>query len=253
MFRPSSCSHGTAAWSEDEERHAMLVESIRIPKRREGIVIRILTQKQSDSQFTMTTEGLSTFGQLEIRIEFHDSELIEDGKCFLSFVSDYVTSGAKLRAGETMGYGYWATKFEDGGEQTLETWEYNAEATELIRGVTHALRYWRDQNATCKKYSAAFEPPRADRRSVISKGVFEGLPVQGVRYCSPDHMSGWWITTDQYDGDVNSLMNEHSYHLTAARPDLAKYLALPHGFRFDTSQGEDVWFEEEVATELTNS
>jgi len=201
----------------------------------------------------MRTEGLSALGHSEIRIEFHDSELIEEGKSFLSFISDYVTNGAKLRAGETMGYGYWATKFEDAGEQTLETWEYNAEATEFIRGASLTLQYWKDQNATCKKYSAEFEPPRADRLSVISKGVFEGLPVQGVRYISPDQMSGWWITTDQYDGDINSLMNEHTYHLTAARPDLAKYLALPHGFRFDTSQGEDVWFDEEVAMALTNS
>ena len=33
-----------------------------------------------NSRFTMRTEGLSTLGHSEIRIEFHDSELIEEGK-----------------------------------------------------------------------------------------------------------------------------------------------------------------------------
>jgi hypothetical protein len=70
--------------------------------------------------------------------------------------------------------------------------------------------------------------------------------VQGIRYPSPDHMSGWWITTDRYDGNIKSLRYEHTYHVTAARPALAKYLALPDGFRFNFSAGEEVWFDEKV-------
>jgi hypothetical protein len=77
----------------------------------------------------------------------------------------------------------------------------------------------------------------------------QGDAVQGVRYPSPEHMSGWWITTDRYDGDIRSLTQEHLYHLTAARPDLARCLALPFGFRFDQASGEDVWFDEQVARE----
>jgi hypothetical protein len=211
-------------------------------------VIHILTQKQSDSLVTLKTEGLSTIGHPEILVEFGDSELMAEGKAFLRCISDYVRSGAKLRAGETMSYGYWATKFAEAAEEDLlETWEYNAAATDFMKGAGLTLRYWKDQNATCNKYGAAFDPPKADQLSVISKGVLEGLPVQGVRYPAPDHMTGWWITTDQYDGDINSLMNEHSYHVTAARPELAKFFALPAGFRFDLSSFEDVWFEEEVA------
>ena len=77
------------------------------------------------------------------------------------------------------------------------------------------------------------------------------MPVQGVRYPSPDPMSGWWITTDQYDGDINSLKREHTSHVTAARPDLAKYLALPTGFRFDLSGREDVWLDEKVSEAIS--
>ena len=46
-------------------------------------------------------------------------------------------------------------------------------------------------------------------------------------------MSGWWLITEKYDGNIESLKHEHTYHVTAARPDLASFLALPYGFRFD--------------------
>jgi hypothetical protein len=45
------------------------------------------------------------------------------------------------------------------------------------------------------------------------------------------------------------LKREHLYHVTAARPDLAEYVALPYGFRFDLSQGQDVWFDPKVASQ----
>jgi hypothetical protein len=82
---------------------------------------------------------------------------------------------------------------------------------------------------------------------MVSKGVLEGEAVQGVRYPSPSHMSGWWITTDQYDGNAKSLSREHIYHLTHARPDLAKYIALSFGFCFNLEDGERVYFDQEVA------
>ena len=210
-------------------------------------MIEIITQEQSDSALIAKTDGLFVTGHPEVMVEIHEPTLLEEAKDFLRCVSDYVIEGAKLKADQTLGYGYWLTKFRNGGENTLETWEYNATATDFVKGASLTLKYWKDQNSICERYRAAFQPPSPDQLSVISKGVFEGLPVQGVRYPSPDNMSGWWITTDEYDGDVGSLRKEHTYHLTASRPDLAKYLALPYGFRFDLSTFEDVWYEQDVA------
>jgi hypothetical protein len=209
--------------------------------------IRILMQKESEFLLKVETRGLSSIGHKELLVEFHRSDLTQVAEGFLRYVSDYLLqSRATLRPDETMLYGYWLTKFKDAGKNKLETWEYNSSATEFIKGGTLTLQYWKDQHSICEAYATRFEPPRPDQLSVISHGVLEGLPVQGVRYPSPDHMSGWWITTDQYDGDIKSLKHEHTYHITDARPDLAKYIALPPGFRFDLSSFEDVWFEEEV-------
>jgi hypothetical protein len=43
------------------------------------------------------------------------------------------------------------------------------------------------------------------------------------------------------------LQPTHLYHVTAARPELTRYLALPYGFRVRLEGGEHIWFDEEVA------
>ena len=196
------------------------------------------------------TRGLLAQGHAELSVSVADAVILAESKAFLCYVAGYVLDqSVHIRPGETLRYGYWLVKFELRDDRMLQVWEYNAEGTEFIPGATLALTYWRDQHLVCEKFGAAFSAPQADQLAVISEGVLEGDSVQGVRYPSPGHMSGWWITSDRYDGDIRSLKHEHLYHVTAARPELVQYLALPYGFRFDLSQREDVWFEESVAKE----
>jgi hypothetical protein len=212
-------------------------------------MIRLVTEKQSDSQVSIKTLGLNSVGQSEIRVEVLDPELMGEAEEFLNYVSHYVTTSRKrISPGETMAYGYWLVKFQGAGHNVLETWEYKADASDFVKGANLTLRYWRDQHVICKLHGTEFKPPRPDKLTVISDGVLEGAPVEGVRYPSPDHMSGWWITTDQYNGDIKTLKHQHTYHVTAARPELIKYLALPDGFRFNLSATEDVWLDEKVAS-----
>lgn len=198
----------------------------------------------------LQTWGLARYSHPELRLSIKNSVLLEEGKSFLRFVVDYLAqSNAKIKPGETLAYGYWLTKFELSGDGVLEVFESNSTATEFVDGAELALTYWRDQHAVCDQVSANFDPPRPDKKVAISTGVYEGDPVEGVRYPSPEHMSGWWLTTDRYDGNIKSLEIVHLYHVTATRPDLVRYLALPYGFRFRTSQAgpADVWFDEKVA------
>lgn len=106
------------------------------------------------------------------------------------------------------------------------------------------------QKKCCKHYSASYSPVDLNQMVVISQGVYEGMPVEGVRYPSPNHMSGWWLTTDDYDGDANSLKTVHYCHIQKARPDIAIYMALPFGYRFQIGgSDESVWFDQTVANE----
>jgi hypothetical protein len=75
----------------------------------------------------------------------------------------------------------------------------------------------------------------------VSEGVFEGRDVEAMRYPAPEHMSGWWTTTDLYDGNVESIRTEHAYHLVEHRPELVQYLALPPGFWLRTGSESGVF------------
>ena len=210
-------------------------------------MIDLIKVGNSDGCFTVRTQGLRDVGHWEVSIDV-DGSLVEESTQFLNYVCDYILGSEKqLKSGETMAYGYWLVQFQKAQqEEYLETWEYRADASTFVKGGQLTLGYWRDQHCVCDLYKAPFSPPRPNRLTVLSAGVMEGLPAQGVRYLSPDNMSGWWITSDSYDGNMKSLRREHTYHLTAARPDLAKYLALPDGFRFNFSVAQEVWFDEKV-------
>ena len=211
-------------------------------------MIQIVENTNRSGLITVTTVGLpSTIKHPEISIEVNNSELREEAEIFLRYIADYLIQYQKqIRAGETLAYGYWLVKFEQAEADILEIWEQDVVGAEFVKGADLALTYWRDQHQTCSQHAAEFKPPHLNQLTVVSDGVFEGLPIKAVRYPSPDHMSGWWLITSKYDGNIKNLRNEHSFHVTARRPDVARFLALPSGFRFDTDTG-NVWLDEEVA------
>ncbi len=197
---------------------------------------------------TVATRGLTRKGQAEMIVSVDSPDLVNEAEAFLLFVSDYIErAGARIRSGETLIYGYWLVKFQPTDREDLRVWERDPQFTTYVPGASLTLRYWRDQNAVCRKYGTCFHPPNPGELTVLSAGVMEGRPVQAVRYLMGEPLSGWMIVTDLYDGKIESLTNHCTYHVTAARPDLAKYLALPHGFRFDLTDGEKVWFDPEAA------
>lgn len=186
----------------------------------------------------MATVGLRLMDGREICAAIDDVNLSNECRAFVQFAAEYIESGHPIKPGEMLGYGYWITKAVADDKGRLCFWEYTPDAVEYVPGVSNAVRYWRDQHRVCERASSLFCPPNAGQMVVISDGVIEGDAVQGVRYPSPSHMSGWWITTDRYDGNVSSLRTVHAYHLTAARPDLAAFLGLATGYRFYSDNAE---------------
>ncbi|WP_442753151.1 immunity protein Imm33 domain-containing protein [Flavobacterium lindanitolerans] len=60
-------------------------------------------------------------------------------------------------------------------------------------------------------------------------------------------MSGWYLTTNLYNDDINSLKQIGLPDLARRRTELIKYLALDSSFRFfSDSKNDEVWFDEEV-------
>lgn len=195
---------------------------------------------------TCQTDGLLGFCGYEIVATVDKPSLLDGADEFVQFIGDYVVAGNTIGAGETIQFGYWLAQAQMDDCQRLTCWELNADASEFVFGISTSVSYWLEQHQICQRVQAAFTPPQLDQMVVISDGVYEGDRVDGVRYPSPDHMSGWWLTTDRYNGDIGTLKTVHAHHLSAHRPDLIKFLALPFGYRFCSRQS-DVWFDQQVA------
>ncbi|ARU60928.1 hypothetical protein CBW65_07410 [Tumebacillus avium] len=171
-------------------------------------------------------------------------DYIEVLKYLVDYILDY---NPTIKPDQTIAYYSWILKLNSDDAPFYNLWEADSNGDGYIQGVDYSIQVIREQGEECKKHNVTPSFPTFAQNIVISKGVYEGLAVDAVRYPSPSHMSGWWITTDLYDDNIDSLMNVHYYHLAFKRPDLLKYLALPYGFRFYISEREkDVWFSQDV-------
>jgi len=195
----------------------------------------------------LTTEGLNKNFEFEFSVYVDDVDLCESAVGFLNFISDYVKSGSKVSAGETIAYGCWITKVEQNDKNELFFSEQLPVTGEYKLGISLTLRLWEEQQELCRNKGAEYIPPLFQQMVAISDGVLEGEATEGVRYPSPRHMSGWWLTTDRYNGDIKTIRTVHLYHVVIVRPDLIKYLGLPFGYRFHASS-DQAWFDQKVMT-----
>lgn len=202
----------------------------------------------------LVTEGLISLGHPELALPLVGTTQRDEAKELLEVIVRYVSGGTRIDAGQTLGYGYWHVSFEVDVAGRLGIREPRAEPGHYAPGAYApgaelTLTYWRTQQAMCRLYQASFTPPRPDQLAAISCGVLEGGRVEAVRYRAPPHMSGWFVWTPEWDNDIKSMRVEHLHHLTARRPDLAGYLALPPGFRVHEGAVPDARFDEDVAAE----
>lgn len=197
------------------------------------------------------THGLTNHGLPELEVSVKDASLLPDAQRFLSNMGEALQQGTiHLHPGETVQCGYWLVKFDAKSPGLLSASEPNAENTEFVPGADLALSYRRDQKRVCREHGASLDPPTPLCLIACSDGVLEGRsPIGGTRYRYTGKMSGWFLSTDLYDGTNNTVKLHHAYHVTAARPELAKYLALPPGYRFDHGATAHVRFDPELAAE----
>ncbi|SHN22481.1 hypothetical protein SAMN05216593_1159 [Pseudomonas asturiensis] len=192
----------------------------------------------NDSGLLLNTEGLLQHYGYEITVQIHDDDLEEHAIAFIETVANYLDTGHEISSNETLGYGSWVTKMQLNDCKELIFFEQVPLTGDCVLGITTTLTMWAEQHAMCAKAGVEYSVPRHDQLIVISDGVLEGDPAEGVRYSSPEHMSGWWITTDRYNGDTKTLKTVHAHHVAEHRPDLVKFLALPFGYRFYGITGE---------------
>ncbi|MCF6404402.1 hypothetical protein L3C95_16005 [Chitinophaga filiformis] len=84
--------------------------------------------------------------------------------------------------------------------------------------------------------------PSLNQKIAVDDGALAGEEVYGIRYEAPEHMSGWYVTSDSYDGNIANLKVIDLFSFLPKRKDLIQFLALPPGYEFQIREGKyDVW------------
>lgn len=103
-----------------------------------------------------------------------------------------------------------------------------------------------EQKAICDGLGVGFMPAPLNSIAGISKDYRKNIvPVNGMR-CNPGPgENGWYIWVGEKLGDDDDFFHPvHISHLLEARPEIAKFLGLPPGWRFlIAGDYEDVWFD----------
>lgn len=183
------------------------------------------------------TKGLSSYLDKEIRVTMGDNNQ-EDYINVIKYIVDYVTDNKPtISESQNIRYYSWLLQFRSDDQNYYDLYEVNADGSDFNRGCDTAISVIRKQSELCSHYGLPVQFPNFSQMVVISKGVYEGKDIEGIRYESPEHMSGWWLITDDYDDNIESLMTVHFHHVVFSRPDIVKYLALPFDYRFLMDNG----------------
>lgn len=193
----------------------------------------------------LVTKGLLDFIGFEISL-LVKNEVIDQYTELLEYLINYIIDHKPLINNEqTIAYRSWLLKFviED---NLLNLYEVKKDGEGFDEGADYTINVINEQSFECMKYNVLPSFPTFSQMIIISKGVIDGEQIDAVRYQSPTHMTGWWLTTDYYDGNTSSLETIHYYHIAFKRPDIVKYLALPFGFRFFSGEKSEAWLDESV-------
>ena len=101
------------------------------------------------------------------------------------------------------------------------------------------------QKAICTKYGVLWtEAPNHMKVGVALNVKSHIVPINGVRHPQEGDTTGWyiWAGTGDMPSDPSFFVPLHVEHLPEWRPEVAKYLGLPPGWRFQIDGDyEDVW------------
>lgn len=107
-----------------------------------------------------------------------------------------------------------------------------------------------EQQNICEKYKADYSPVTFNLMIGISDTLKEGImPINGERHLEEGSLTGWFIWAgEEFSESPDFFKPVHISHIEEQYSLIAKYLALPPGWRFqiDDKGYEDVWEDKEI-------
>ncbi|WP_194385314.1 immunity protein Imm33 domain-containing protein [Chryseobacterium indologenes] len=186
----------------------------------------------------METKELDSYITKEIKLAIGKNQP-ENYIEVIKYIVDYIIdSKPVISENQNIGYYSWLLQFRLHEDNFYELYEVNSDGSGFNKGCDTAISVVREQGEICWQQNFVPLFPNFNQSVVISDGVYEGKDIEGIRYDSPQDESGWYLITDDYNGDIKSLKMVHFYHIAFARPDILKYLAIPFGHRFIMKNGE---------------
>ncbi|AZB19727.1 hypothetical protein EG352_19090 [Chryseobacterium indologenes] len=178
------------------------------------------------------TKELDSYINKEIRTTIGINQ-IENYIDVIKYIIDYIVdSKSIISENQNIGYYSWLLQFRLIEDNYYELYEADVDGSGFNKGCDTAISIIRNQSEICAHYGLPTQFPNFNQMVVISKGVYEGKDIEAIRYESPENMSGWWLITDDYDDNIESLMTVHYHHVAFTRADILGYLAIPFGYRF---------------------
>jgi hypothetical protein len=103
-----------------------------------------------------------------------------------------------------------------------------------------------EQIEICRKYGTEYQPLDVGLKLGVSDNFFSGLlPLNGLHHPQENDTGGWYLWAGEEMSEAEDFFKPmHIYHLVERCPSVARYLALPAGWRFLVAGDyQDVWFD----------
>jgi RHS repeat-associated protein len=193
-----------------------------------------------------TTEPVGLIGA-KLRFDLADLEIADEASHMLQLLTEYFST-TPLVAGQKVDWASSLLIAQQHSPTCISFGELAFDGETVLPVVDNAVRIWVEQSALCRANDVDLCPTRFGQMIALSPHVLDGKEkLEGIRYKGTDVMSGWWIFTSDYDGQIDdfaSMHPTHTFHALRARPDIARFLGLPQGFAFRMFPVERVWYEE---------
>jgi hypothetical protein len=105
------------------------------------------------------------------------------------------------------------------------------------------------QLKVCDRQGVSPDPPAPNLKLGISKNFsLEDFPINGLRHPADESTCGWFIWSGEEPSSAPDYFDPmHVKHVEDRYPEVAKYLALPAGWRFLFAPDyEDIWFDDSL-------
>lgn len=182
---------------------------------------------------THVTTGCGKYGHPEVTITFADEPLVPHAeRLLLEYVEGAVKQGTRFEAGQTLGLGGHLLRFKARADGTLGLEEPVPAPTEQwIEAVDRTVRELAFQRWVNESFDLdlRFAPPRA---SVLVSRCSEDAPAVVLsRVDAGDAAKAWsgWMLSCAEEHDHGERFALPLLALSALRPTLVPYLALPQG------------------------